>query len=58
MNKKIIVDIDGNTYSGRFPIVLSTASAIFKIAIFTDLGFMMAQPWEHYVPVRMDMLDF
>ena len=42
---KIIVDIDGNTYSGRFPVVLSSSSVVFKIAVFKDIGSFMAQPW-------------
>ena len=31
---KIIVDIDGNTYSGRFPKILCLGSVILKISIF------------------------
>jgi hypothetical protein len=58
MRSKIIIDIDGNTYSARFPLVLSTGSAIFKMKAFEDYGSMMAKPFVHYVPVKMDLSDF
>ena len=57
MASKIIMDIDGNTYSARFPVLLSTTSVIFKLAAFDDFGSLMAEPWMHYIPVRMDFKD-
>lgn len=57
MQSKIIIDIDGNTYSARFPLVLSTASAIFKMKAFEDYGSLLAKPFVHYVPVKMDLSD-
>lgn len=55
--KKIIIDIDGNSYSARFPVVLSTGSVVFKMAAFEDVNTIVAVPWEHYVPVKLDSSD-
>ena len=54
---KLIVDIDGNTYSQRFPLLLTTGSVVLKIAAFLDTGFVPAKPWVHYIPVKMDLTD-
>ena len=54
---KIIMDIDGFTYSERFPFLLRSGSAVLKIATFLDIGFLTAKPWLHYIPVRMDLID-
>ena len=51
------MDIDGNTYSGRFPMLFGLGSAVFKIAVFTDLATMTAKPWVHYVPVTPELND-
>jgi hypothetical protein len=54
---KIILDIDGATFSARFPKILQLGSAIFKINTFDDIGTIGAIPWVHYVPVNMDLSD-
>lgn len=54
---KILVDIDGHTYSGRFPVLIWLGSAVFKIAAFEDVITVITQPWKHYVPVKMDLSD-
>lgn len=54
---KILIDIDGNTYSGRFPFVLSTGAAIFKMHTFQDIGTLLTEPWQHYIPVNLDLSD-
>lgn len=54
---KIIIDIDGNSYSGRFPKALSIG-VVFKIVVFHDVGTILTEPWEHYVPIRFDLSDF
>lgn len=54
---KVIIDIDGNTYSGRFPRILSTGSAIIKIYVFDDIATLSVQPWIHYIPVKFDLSD-
>lgn len=55
---KVLIDIDGNSYSGRFPQLLSTGSAVFKIHTVRDIATEVMKPWEHYVPVKMDLSDF
>ena len=55
---KIIIDIDGNTYSRRFPTLLATGSAVMKLHAFDDIGVIPAKPWVHYIPVKMDLSDF
>jgi hypothetical protein len=42
---KIIIDIDGYSYSQRFPSLLASGSAVLKIAIFLDIGFVPARAW-------------
>lgn len=55
---KVLIDIDGNSYSGRFPSLLSTGSAVMKIHMVKDVATEVTTPWEHYVPVNMDLSDF
>lgn len=55
---KIIIDIDGNTYSRRFPYLMATGSVILKVAAFEDIGTVPAEPWVHYLPVKMDLSNF
>ncbi len=57
MKYKIIIDIDGNTFSGRFPKVLSMGSAVMKIYLFEDIATLMTKPWLHYIPVKLDLSD-
>jgi hypothetical protein len=52
---KILIDIDGTTYSLRYPQLLSSGSAVFKIAAFEDIDTLLAKPWVHYVPIKMDL---
>ena len=54
---KIIIDIEGNTYSGRFPHLLSTGSAIFKSVVYSDLVTFSTRPWVHYVPFKLSLSD-
>ena len=54
---KIIIDIDGNSYSGRFPNLLRQGAVVLKVADYEDLGTMLARPWIDYVPVKMDLSD-
>ena len=54
---KIIIDIDGGTYSERFHNLIKLGSVIFKISTFDDIGTLAVRPWLDYVPVRMDLSD-
>ena len=54
-----MIDMDGNSYSGRFPKILAlSGAAIFKMAAFEDIATIAAKPWIHYVPVNIDLTDF
>ena len=57
MKSKIIIDIDGYSFSRRFPELLKTGSAILKIHAFKDIGSVLGKPWVHYIPVKMDLSD-
>lgn len=54
---KIIIDIDGSAYSERFMKLLKMGAAVFKIAAFDDIGTIAVRPWEHYIPIKMDLSD-
>lgn len=54
---KILIDIDGNTYSRRFPEVLSSGSVVMKIHSFEDIGSIVAKAWVHYLPVKIGLSD-
>jgi hypothetical protein len=54
---KLIIDIDGFSYSRRFPILMATGSVVIKIASFVDIGTVPAEPWVHFIPVKMDLSD-
>lgn len=55
---KIIIDIDGHTYSSRFTNLLRMGVAVMKIASFDDIGSIAATPWKHYIPVDISLKDF
>lgn len=55
---KITVDLDGNSYSGRYPKIFGIKSAVFKIAAFDDIATIAMKPWLHFIPVKFDLSDF
>lgn len=48
---KLLLDIDGNAFSGRFYAFLRSWSLVFKIAIFREWHEEWLRPWLHYVPL-------
>lgn len=42
---KILLDIDGVTFSQRFPMLLKLGAAVFKMAAFDDIGNIGMTPW-------------
>ena len=54
---KLIIDIDGNSISHTFPKALATGSAVLKISVFLEIGMVLAKPWTHFIPVKMDLSD-
>lgn len=55
---RVLIDIDGNTYSARFDRLLKSGSLVIKIAIFEDYVTIQTKPWLHYIPVNMNLSDF
>ena len=37
---------------------MASGSAVLKITVFLDFPLIVAQPWVHFVPVRVDLQDF
>lgn len=54
---KIVVDLDGNTYSGRLLYLLGQEVAVYRASAINDLASLLIKPWVHYVPLRLDMSD-
>ncbi len=48
---KLLLDIDGNAFSGRFYAFLKSMSLVVKIAIFREWHEDWLRPWLHYVPL-------
>ncbi|KAJ1336860.1 hypothetical protein BSLG_006626 [Batrachochytrium salamandrivorans] len=56
-NYKYAMDIDGNSFSGRFFRLLESGSLVFKMTIFNEYFERWIVPWEHYIPVAVDLSD-
>ena len=54
---KYLLDVDGNTFSGRFFSFLYSGSLVFKATIFKEHFEGWLKPYEHYVPIEMDFTD-
>ncbi|KAB5533373.1 hypothetical protein GE09DRAFT_359522 [Coniochaeta sp. 2T2.1] len=52
---RFVLDIDGNSYSGRFYRFLASRSVPLKISIFREWHDERLLPWLHYVPVSPSM---
>jgi hypothetical protein len=50
---KFVLDIDGNTWSGRYHRLLQSRSCVFKMTIFHEAQDDHLTPWVHFVPVSM-----
>ena len=53
-NHKLVLDIDGNGYSGRFIRLLVSNSAVVKMTVFREWFNDWIVPWVHYIPARQD----
>jgi len=45
---KFVLDIDGNTWSGRYHRLLRSRSCVFKMTIFREAQDAHLEPWVHY----------
>ncbi|KAJ7023458.1 glycosyl transferase family 90-domain-containing protein [Mycena alexandri] len=56
-NYKYLLDVDGNTFSGRYLGLLRSGSLVFKATAFDEYFNDWLRPYEHYIPVKIDMSD-
>ncbi|KAJ7454304.1 glycosyl transferase family 90-domain-containing protein [Mycena galericulata] len=54
---KYLLDVDGNTFSGRYLGLLRSGSLVFKSTAFEEYFSDWLHPYEHYIPVRPDLSD-
>ncbi|KAF7314388.1 CAP10 domain-containing protein [Mycena kentingensis (nom. inval.)] len=54
---RYLLDIDGNTFSGRYIGLLRSGSLVFKSTAFEEFFDDWLRPYEHYVPVLPDLSD-
>ncbi|KLU86592.1 hypothetical protein MAPG_05604 [Magnaporthiopsis poae ATCC 64411] len=52
---RFALDVDGNSFSGRFYRLLASRSVPLKITIFREWHDERLRPWVHYVPVSVGM---
>jgi Glycosyl transferase family 90 len=50
---KLALDVDGNAFSGRFHALLSSRSAVVKMAVFREWWGEWIRPWVHYIPLSV-----
>jgi hypothetical protein len=55
LGSKLVIDLDGNGFSGRFYRLLRTNCAVLKQTILREWHDDWLVPWMHYVPVSMAM---
>ncbi|KAJ7644039.1 glycosyl transferase family 90-domain-containing protein, partial [Roridomyces roridus] len=54
---KYLLDVDGNTFSGRFLNLLKSGSLVFKATAFVEYFDDWLRPYEHYIPLKPDLSD-
>ncbi|KAJ7750804.1 glycosyl transferase family 90-domain-containing protein [Mycena metata] len=54
---KYLLDVDGNTFSGRYLGLLRSGGLVFKSTAFTEFFTPWLVPYEHFIPVRPDLAD-
>ncbi|KAJ7175743.1 glycosyl transferase family 90-domain-containing protein [Mycena filopes] len=54
---KYLLDVDGNTFSGRFLGLLKSGSLVFKSTVFDEYFNDWLRPYEHFIPVLPDLSD-
>lgn len=56
-NYRFELDVDGNSWSGRFRRLMLSSVLVLKATIFREYWSDSAIPWLHYVPVSVDYSD-
>ncbi|KAF4556178.1 Hypothetical protein D9617_1g080530 [Elsinoe fawcettii] len=52
---KFQMDVDGNSFSGRFYRILASKSCVLKMTVFKEWHDERLVPWLHYVPISNSM---
>lgn len=50
---KLLLDMDGNAFSGRFYAFLKSQSLVHKMSIFQEWHMDWLKPWVHYIPISL-----
>ncbi|GAA94666.1 glycosyltransferase family 90 protein [Mixia osmundae IAM 14324] len=56
-NYKYVIDVDGNTWSGRFGKLMRSPAAVIKATIYPEFFSVSCIPWLHYIPAQIDYTD-
>lgn len=54
---KYQLDVDGNSWSGRFRRLMLSNGAVLKATIFQEFWTDWAVPWLHFIPLQVDYSD-
>ncbi|KAI5479113.1 capsular associated protein, glycosyltransferase family 90 protein [Pseudohyphozyma bogoriensis] len=54
---KYVLDVDGNSWSGRFRRLMMSNAAVVKATIFPEFWTDWAIPWLHFIPMQVDYSD-
>ncbi|KAK4054570.1 hypothetical protein OIV83_001064 [Microbotryomycetes sp. JL201] len=54
---KYVLDIDGNSWSGRFRRLMMSNAAVVKATIFPEFWTDWIVPWLHFIPIQVDYSD-
>ncbi|GAA6033825.1 hypothetical protein JCM8097_000360 [Rhodosporidiobolus ruineniae] len=54
---KLVLDLDGTAYSGRFPTLMASRSAVVRSALFTTVWDDTLVPWFHYLPLSLRLSE-
>ncbi|SCV72268.1 BQ2448_4962 [Microbotryum intermedium] len=54
---KYVLDVDGNSWSGRFRRLMLSNAAVVKSTIFPEFWTDWAIPWLHFIPMQVDYSD-
>ncbi|KAJ7220860.1 glycosyl transferase family 90-domain-containing protein [Mycena pura] len=54
---KYLLDVDGNSFSGRYLGLLRSGGLVFKSTAFAEFFTPWLVPYEHFIPVRPDLSD-
>ncbi|KAJ6574546.1 glycosyl transferase family 90-domain-containing protein [Mycena capillaripes] len=54
---KYLLDVDGNTFSGKYLGLMRSGGLVFKSTAFSEFFTPWLIPYEHFIPVRLDLAD-